>query len=209
MLVTAALKLTALTSSPVRMSQTRMDLSSPPEIHTCSVRSKMAFLMAPVCPFITTTASSPFSTSQHRTTLSLQPVRRRWASPEKSTALTMCGCAYVRNSSPVSAFQVLAEKSAAPVAQRRAALSMVAPHTAPLCPSNVPIQSPVIPFRRMGLPSLHALIRKKPSSVTGLKARSTTGRVCPEHVSGVCLGNAAAGAAIATVAPRHPHVPSR
>lgn len=33
---------------------------------------------------------------------------------------------------------------------------------------------------------LQALTRKNPSCVMGEKARSTTGRVCPLHVSGVC-----------------------
>ena len=46
-----------------------------------------------------------------------------------------------------------AEKSAAPVAAFVASLLRVAPHTAPLCPSNVPIQSPVSPCRSIGLPS--------------------------------------------------------
>ena len=46
-----------------------------------------------------------------------------------------------------------AEKSAAPVAALVASLFSVAPHTAPLCPSNVPIQSPVSPCLSIGLPS--------------------------------------------------------
>ena len=47
-----------------------------------------------------------------------------------------------------------AEKSAAPVAALVASLFNVAPHTAPLWPLNVPIQSPVSPCRSMGLPSV-------------------------------------------------------
>ena len=46
-----------------------------------------------------------------------------------------------------------AEKSAAPVAALVASLLSVAPHTAPLWPSNVPIQSPVSPCRNIGFPS--------------------------------------------------------
>lgn len=46
-----------------------------------------------------------------------------------------------------------AEKSAEPVAARRALVSKQQLHTAPLCPSNVPIQSPVSPFLSMGLES--------------------------------------------------------
>lgn len=40
---------------------------------------------------------------------------------------------------------IYAEKSAAPVAALVASLLIVAPHTAPLWPLNVPIQSPVSP----------------------------------------------------------------
>ena len=51
-------------------------------------------------------------------------------------------------------FQITyALKSAAPVAARVASLLSVALQTAPLCPSNVPTQSPVSPWRSMGLPS--------------------------------------------------------
>ena len=47
-----------------------------------------------------------------------------------------------------------AEKSAAPVAANVASLFSAAPHTAPLWPSNVPIQSPVSPCRNIGFPSV-------------------------------------------------------
>lgn len=81
----------------------------------------------------------------------------------------------------------------------------------PLCPWNVPIQSPVRPSRKIGLPSvtewscvsradvhaeehasphtlpLHASMRKKPSSVCAENCTSTTGRWCPTHVNGVGL----------------------
>ena len=46
-----------------------------------------------------------------------------------------------------------AVKSAAPVAACVASLFKVALHTAPLCPSKVPIQSPVSPCRNIGFPS--------------------------------------------------------
>lgn len=54
--------------------------------------------------------------------------------------------------------------------------------------SNVKRQTP---FLQIGKPfcllPLQALIRKYPYGVIPLKARSTTGRVWPEQVSGVCL----------------------
>jgi len=46
-----------------------------------------------------------------------------------------------------------AVKSAEPVAARKALVSKQQLHTAPLCPSNVPIQSPVSPFLSIGLES--------------------------------------------------------
>jgi len=45
-----------------------------------------------------------------------------------------------------------------------------------LCPWNVPIQSPLAPFRSMGKPSLLALVRKYPSGVTGLRAQTLVKR---------------------------------
>lgn len=47
------------------------------------------------------------------------------------------------------------EKSAAPLAAKLAFCVKATPHTAPLCPSKVPIQSPVSPCRSMGLPSVN------------------------------------------------------
>jgi hypothetical protein len=44
-------------------------------------------------------------------------------------------------------------KSAEAVAAWSAGVSRHAAQTAPLCPSNVPIQSPVSPFRNIGFPS--------------------------------------------------------
>ena len=94
----------------------------------------------------------------------------------------------------------LALKSALPVAALEQALLSDAAQTAPLCPMKVPTQSPVSPCRSIGLPSLQAEIMKYleknhilfclvytcPSFVLSEKLRSTTGRVCPEHVNGVC-----------------------
>ena len=53
-------------------------------------------------------------------------------------------------------FEILtyAVKSAAPVAANVASLFKVAAQTAPLCPKNVPIQSPVSPWRNIGFPSI-------------------------------------------------------
>lgn len=46
-----------------------------------------------------------------------------------------------------------AEKSADADAARRALVSRQQLHTAPLCPSKVPIQSPVSPFLSIGVES--------------------------------------------------------
>ena len=68
--------------------------------------------------------------------------------------MTMCLCSNLYSSSPVMAFHSRAEKSALAVAACVAGAFRVAPHTHPLCPSNVPIQSPVSPLRIMGWPSV-------------------------------------------------------
>jgi hypothetical protein len=47
------------------------------------------------------------------------------------------------------------EKSAEAVAARKALASKQQLQTAPLCPSNVPIQSPVSPFLNIGLASIN------------------------------------------------------
>ena len=88
-----------------------------------------------------------------RSSFSDPPVSSRWQSPEKHTDLTMCLCSNLYSSSPVMAFHSRAEKSALAVAACVAGAFRVAPHTHPLCPSNVPIQSPVSPLRIMGWPS--------------------------------------------------------
>ena len=72
----------------------------------------------------------------------------------------MCLCGKECSSSPVSASQTFALKSAEAVTARVASPLRLAPHTQPLCPSKVPIQSPDSPLRSIGLPSLEALITK-------------------------------------------------
>jgi hypothetical protein len=65
----------------------------------------------------------------------------------------MCLCAKLNTSSPDTASHTRAEKSADAVAACVAGVFRHALHTAPLWPSNVPIQSPVSPLRSIGLPS--------------------------------------------------------
>jgi len=91
---------------------------------------------------------------------------------------------HVASSAPDTASHSLAVKSAAPVAASVAFSSSRAAHTAPLCPANVPIQSPVSPRRSMGHLSWHAETRKTPSAVGRLYATSVSGRVCPGHTIG-------------------------
>ena len=58
-----------------------------------------------------------------------------------------------------------AVKSAEPDAARKAFVSKQQLHTAPLCPSNVPIQSPVSPFLSMGLESEHRIPNKEQCNI--------------------------------------------
>jgi len=86
------------------------------------------------------------------------------------TALTICLCASVLYSVPVLTSHSLlccrcqsvgcsggtyAVKSADPVRARLRVWLSLADHTAPLCPLNVPIQSPVLPTRSIASPSFH------------------------------------------------------
>ena len=57
------------------------------------------------------------------------------------------------------------EKSAEAVAARKALVSKQQLHTAPLCPSNVPIQSPVSPFLSIGLESENQAKTHHPSNL--------------------------------------------
>lgn len=77
-------------------------------------------------------------------------------------------------------FLTFAWKSAAPEAAREASLLMSTPHTQPLWPSNVPIQSPVSPCRNIGFPSVKNNKEKifKCSLVTNLKSWNRDIRGC-------------------------------
>ena len=83
-----------------------------------------------------------------------------------------------------------AVKSALPDAARDPSRLSFVLQTAPLCPTNVPIQSPVH-SRNIGFPSLQLdMSRYEPSSNSGEKERCVTGRVCPGATSGIDLGGA-------------------
>jgi len=78
-------------------------------------------------------------------------------------------------------------KSALPDAARDPSRLSLVLQTAPLCPTNVPIQSPVH-SRSIGFPSLQLdMSRYVPSSRRGEKERWVTGRVCPGATSGTAL----------------------
>ncbi len=81
-----------------------------------------------------------------------------------STVRTTRLCSNVCMQSPLMAFQSLAVESADPVAARVAPPLSFADHTAPVCPSKVPIQSPVTPSRSMGNLSWDAERKKRPSA---------------------------------------------
>merc|ERR1719361_2666588 len=131
--------------SPV--SHTRTVLSSL-QLRSCLLSGLyITCLMPPVWPSNLMIGSLGCSRSNILKTLSLLPVARAALSLLKLTLLTMCLCWRVSSSSPDRASHTFAEKSAAPVAALLASLLMSTPHTAPLWPSNVPIQSPVSPAR--------------------------------------------------------------
>mmetsp|Transcript_14914 Transcript_14914/g.28966 ORF Transcript_14914/g.28966 Transcript_14914/m.28966 type:complete len:204 (+) Transcript_14914:1427-2038(+) len=119
-----------------------------------------------------------------RSRFSLPPVSSLSSSGENSTVLTTCLWSNWCSSSPFTASQSRAEKSPPPVATRLASELKAALHTAPLCPSKVPIQSPLSPQRSIGFLSWQPLTKKVPSSVSRLKRTSTTGRKCPGHTMG-------------------------
>jgi hypothetical protein len=50
-----------------------------------------------------------------------------------------------------------------------------------LCPKKVPIQSPVVPDRSMGCPSLLALTKKYPSGVTPLQKKHNSRKAVTQH----------------------------
>lgn len=77
-----------------------------------------------------------------------------------------------------------AVKSALPDAARDASGLSFVLQTAPLCPTNVPTQSPVH-SRSIGFPSLQLeIMRYVPSSWSAEKLRCVTGRVWPGATSG-------------------------
>ena len=94
----------------------------------------------------------------------------------KHTVFTMCLCANVCKQSPVIALNNFALKSALAVAQCVAGTFKVASQHAPLCPSNVPIQSPVVASLSIGFPSLLEETRKVPSGVSLEYSKETIGR---------------------------------
>mmetsp|Transcript_13900 Transcript_13900/g.38106 ORF Transcript_13900/g.38106 Transcript_13900/m.38106 type:complete len:230 (+) Transcript_13900:216-905(+) len=146
-------------------SHTRSTLSSPPLTSLVPHGRKSALLTPAVWPSISV-MDWVLSVSKILSFLNLPPHMSSLVSGEKSTLLTMWEHWKLCSSSPVSASHSRAVKSADPVAARRAGVSRRADHTAPLCPSKVPIQSPVSPRRIIGLESKHAEIRNKPSGVT-------------------------------------------
>ena len=77
-----------------------------------------------------------------------------------------------------------AEKSAAPVAAFVASLFNVAPHTAPLWPSNVPIQSPVSPCRNIGFPSENVTDKMGPPQILHNSSINVT-ELCGTHTTEV------------------------
>ena len=122
--------------------------------------------------------------SKMRSFASLPPVRSCRESDDQSAARTMCLCLNSSSSSPVSASHTLAEKSPETVAHLVASGLSAAPHTAPLCPSKVPIQSPVSPDRIIAVLSWHAESRKTPSSVSLVNSMPAIGREWPGQMSG-------------------------
>merc|ERR1719376_2000466 len=122
---------------PDRASHNRKVLSSPAEINCSLVPAEKRTCLRPeVWPSKVTLASAlasvAFSRSKMRSFLSLLPVARNSESDEKLTDLTMCLWLNVASSSPLTAFQILAEKSAAPEAALVALAFKSTPHTAPL-----------------------------------------------------------------------------
>ena len=105
-------------------------------------------------------SSSGLLRSKMRTIFSMPPVMTLVRFSEKWHVRTICLCWKRCSSSPVSASHTRAVKSADAVSASSAGLFSFAAHTAPLCPSKVPIQSPVSPFLSIGFPSLLALTRK-------------------------------------------------
>ena len=84
------------------------------------------------------------------------------------------------------ASHTFAEKSPPAVAASDPDGSMRHDHTAPLWPTNVPIQSPVVPSRTMGILSWHADIKSVSCPCTDRNWSSANGRVWPGQTMGIC-----------------------
>ena len=169
-----------------RTSQTRIDLSSLAERNRCGCGKKRTTLMVLVCPNSMRGSLSGWLMSNIRSFDSFPPVTSVELSADQSAQRTMCRCLNSQSSSPEMASHTLAEKSAEHVAACVAGLLSAAPHTAPLCPSKVPIQSPVSAARSCAVLSWQAEMRKTPSSVGSLYSMPATGRECPGQISGTC-----------------------
>eukprot|EP00520_Triparma_pacifica_P005670 CAMPEP_0118658792 /NCGR_PEP_ID=MMETSP0785-20121206/14760_1 /TAXON_ID=91992 /ORGANISM="Bolidomonas pacifica, Strain CCMP 1866" /LENGTH=89 /DNA_ID=CAMNT_0006551839 /DNA_START=633 /DNA_END=902 /DNA_ORIENTATION=- len=89
----------------------------------------------------------------------------------------MCLWVKVVRWEPVMESQRRAEKSPDAVDARLQPRSIFASHTAPLCPTNDPIQSPVSPLLIIGVLSWQALVRKVPSVGWWVNCREAKGRV--------------------------------
>mmetsp|Transcript_28490 Transcript_28490/g.64509 ORF Transcript_28490/g.64509 Transcript_28490/m.64509 type:complete len:206 (-) Transcript_28490:3-620(-) len=165
-----------LTSASVLTSHTLTLLSSDPVRNVVGCGRKRTTLMVFVCPVTMRGSLSGWLMSNMRSFASFPPVTSVLLSADQSAARTMCRCLSSRSSSPVIASQTLAEKSPEHVATRVAGALSAAPQTAPLCPSKVPIQSPVSPERSIAVLSWQAEMRKTPSSVTSENSIPATGR---------------------------------
>ena len=135
---------------------------------------------------ITRGSSEGQANSKIRTKPSCPPVAILLESCEKSIDLTMCLWSNLKSSEPVMASHTRAVKSPEAVAASKHVELHLALQTAPLCPANEPIQSPVVAFRSIGVLSWHAEIRKVPSDVLGVNWSSAIGRVCPGRTIGIC-----------------------
>eukprot|EP01139_Manchomonas_bermudensis_P019633 Amastigsp_a677050_48.p2 type:complete len:239 gc:universal Amastigsp_a677050_48:257-973(+) len=139
----------------VRTSKRRIP-RSPPAQSTVWSPTQRTMRMPAVSPSPLLSVSAPVVVSKTLSSFLRPPVATRPPSLVTSTPLTTCSCGRVRTSSPESNDHSLTEKSAEAVATSGARAAFRMHHTAPLWPSNVPIQSPVTPSRTMGLPSTDA-----------------------------------------------------
>mmetsp|Transcript_40997 Transcript_40997/g.86157 ORF Transcript_40997/g.86157 Transcript_40997/m.86157 type:complete len:242 (-) Transcript_40997:68-793(-) len=175
-----------------------------------------------------TNINGSFSGSVISNTLNIPscpPVANLLESPLQSHVFTTCLCGNTYKLCPLIASHTRTEKSPLAVPANSALGSRRHDHTAPLCPENVPIQSPVVAERSMGILSWHAETRKVRvallPSVLSLSFSSMVqnwssarGRVWPGQTMGICrpvvpgaeeeevevVGSVVAGATAAMVA---------